>query len=383
MDSWIANLLITIVIIAVSAFFVVVEFSLMGARRNRLEETAESSATSRAGLRSLNELTVMLAGAQLGITASTFILGAVTKPWIHELLMPVMELFRLPLSVADVVAFILALLIVTFLHLVIGEMAPKSWAIAHPETALQLIAIPARGFIWVFRPLLLWINHMANLLVSKAGKEPVDRAGAAGYDVETLRHLVEHSRQTGAMDDESANQITGVIELESATASELAREHGSEVVPMPADATVADLQDLVLRKNIMRVLVFGRGSRVPRIVHVRDSLMADPQTPILEFSRPALTVAGSTTVQHTLDHMRARNEQLVVVGKADRDRAVWVLTWDDIMGQLWPQIAEELDRVAPPSTTHPPHAPQAAQAPGPAANPASARPLGGADKRHP
>ena len=348
-DTWWFNLIVTLLIIAASAFFVVIEFSLMGARRNRLEETAESSAASRAGLRSLNELTIMLAGAQLGITAATFVLGAVTKPWVHHLLMGPLEALGLPLGVADVVSFLLALLVVTFLHLVIGEMAPKSWAIAHPETALQLIAVPARGFIWLFRPLLIWINKMANKLVRMTGEEPVDRAGAAGYDAETLRHLVEHSRLAGTLDDDSANQITGVIELEAATAAQLAREHGSEILPLSADATVAELHDLVVRKSIMRVLVYPRASRIPRIVHVRDTLLADPDTPVLDFSRPALAVGSSSTVQKTLDQMRARNEQLVVVGKPTKDKTVWILTWDDIMGQLWPQITEQLDQAVPTS----------------------------------
>ncbi|MFS0467782.1 hypothetical protein ACL1CA_03150, partial [Corynebacterium striatum] len=90
-----------------------------------------------------------------------------------------------------------------------------------------------------------------------------------------------------------------------------------------------------------------KDSRVPRIVHVRDTLLAEPETPVLEFSRPALTVSSTLTVQKTLDHMRARNEQLVAVGKADKDKAMWILTWDDIMGQLWPQITEQLDQVTP------------------------------------
>lgn len=164
------DLIITILILIASAFFVIIEFATMGARRNRLEETAETSRTSRAGLRSLNELTIMLAGAQLGITACTLILGAVTKPWVHHLLMHPLETLGLSLGIADVVAFILALFIVTFIHLVIGEMAPKSWAITHPETALQLIAVPARGFIWIFRPLLTWINTMANHMVRATGE---------------------------------------------------------------------------------------------------------------------------------------------------------------------------------------------------------------------
>ena len=348
MDNWVLNLVATLLVIVASAFFVIIEFSLMSARRNRLEETAETSRASRAGLRSLNELTIMLAGAQLGITAATFILGAVTKPWVHHLLTAPLEALNLPTSVADVVAFIIALFIVTFLHLVIGEMAPKSWAITHPETALQMIAIPARGFIWLFRPLLEWINHMANVLVRKTGETPVDRAGAAGYDVDTLRILVEHSQETGTLDKNSATQITGVIELETSTVGEFARLHGSEIVPLPSDATVDELQQLCLSKNIMRALIYPKNSRMPQIVHVRDTLMAESDAPALQFSRPALTVAGSTTVQHTLDHMRARNEQMIIVGKASNKpgaQAVWILTWNNIMGQLWPQITEELDKV--------------------------------------
>lgn len=348
MDGWIFNLIVTILVIVLSAFFVIIEFSLLSARRNRLEETAETSRASRAGLRSLNELTIMLAGAQLGITAATFILGAVTKPWVHHLLMVPLEAMGLPMSIADVVSFIIALFIVTFLHLVIGEMAPKSWAITHPETALHYIAIPARGFIWLFRPLLVWINDMANAMVRRTGETPVDRAGAAGYDVDTLRTLVEHSRETGTLDESSASQITGVIELETSTVGEFARLHGSEIVPLPSDATVAELQSLCISKDIMRALIYTKNSRMPQIVHVRDTLMAEPDAPALQFSRPVLTVAGSTTVQHTLDHMRARNEQMIIVGKSNNKpgvQAVWILTWNNIMNQLWPQITEELDKV--------------------------------------
>ncbi|MFZ2291358.1 MAG: hypothetical protein WAW05_02935, partial [Corynebacterium casei] len=217
-----------------------------------------------------------------------------------------------------------------------------------PETALGMIAIPARGFIWLFRPLLVWINNMANTLVRRTGETPVDRAGAAGYDVDTLRTLVEHSRETGTLDESSASQITGVIELETSTVGEFARLHGSEIVPLPSDATVAELQSLCISKNIMRALIYTKNSRMPQVVHVRDTLLAQPDEPALQFSRPALTVAGSTTVQHTLDHMRARNEQMIIVGKSNNKpgaQAVWILTWNNIMNQLWPQITEELDKV--------------------------------------
>jgi len=344
MMNWYIALPVTVLIIVASAFFVVIEFSLLAARRNRLEETAESSASSRAALRSLNELTVMLAGAQLGITAATFALGAITKPWVHHLIEPAFG--ALPDSVGYAVSFALSLFIVTFLHLVVGEMAPKSWAIAHPESAIRVIARPARGFIAVFRPLLTWINQMANKLVKKAGEEPVERAAAKGYDADMLRSLVEHSRDSGALDDASASQISGVIALEFASV-------GEAVTPrtlLPSDATVAQVQDRSRSTGSMRVLIDAPASATdpaPHLVHVRDTLLADADTPADRYSRPALTLPQSTTMSEALNIMRGNNEQVAIVvpddGVADEPgEVVGVITWDDILSRLWPSIEEEL-----------------------------------------
>ena len=95
---------------------------------------------------------------------------------------------------------LLALLIVTFLHLVIGEMAPKSWAIAHQERSATLLALPMRGFIWLTRPLLTALNRAANRCLRKVGVTPVDEL-AAGQDPAALRHLVEHSATVGTLDE--------------------------------------------------------------------------------------------------------------------------------------------------------------------------------------
>ncbi|WP_346730399.1 CNNM domain-containing protein [Leucobacter rhizosphaerae] len=123
--SWWLVTIITVALIVASAFFVIVEFALLAARRHRLEQEADRSAAARSALRSMNELTVMLAFAQLGITACTFLLGAITKPAIDYALSPVFEQWGLPYVLADIIAFMLALIVVTFLHLVIGEMAPS------------------------------------------------------------------------------------------------------------------------------------------------------------------------------------------------------------------------------------------------------------------
>ncbi|MBM7790080.1 CBS domain containing-hemolysin-like protein [Tenggerimyces flavus] len=123
-----------------SSFFVAIEFALVAARRHRLAEAANTSVAARAAVKSARELSLLLAGSQLGITMCTLALGAIAKPAVHHLMTPVMEGWGLPDTTADVVAFILSLLVVTFLHLVVGEMAPKSWAISHPECPPSLVA---------------------------------------------------------------------------------------------------------------------------------------------------------------------------------------------------------------------------------------------------
>src|SRR3954463_6184067 len=159
----------TVVVVALSAFFVAVEFAALAAKRHRLEEAAPRSRSARAALRNSSELTLLLAGSQLGITAATLALGAISKPAVHHWLTPLFETWGLPLVAADVVGFILALLIVTFIHLVVGEMAPKSWAIAHPERSATLLALPMRAFMGLFRPVLRALHAPANRLARRGG----------------------------------------------------------------------------------------------------------------------------------------------------------------------------------------------------------------------
>lgn len=173
-------MLATVALIVLSAFFVIIEFALLGARRHRLEEVAATSLPARAALRGMNDLTLMLAGAQLGITLCTFVLGAITKPAVDAALGPVLLAWGLPPWAAGGLAFALALFVVTFLHLVIGEMAPKSWAIAHPERSAMAVGVLARAYIWPLRPLLNWINQSANRLVEASGVKPVESIAVGG-----------------------------------------------------------------------------------------------------------------------------------------------------------------------------------------------------------
>lgn len=324
-------IVVTVALIALSALFVVIEFSLLGARSHRLEAEAGSSRSARAALRSVNELTIMLAGAQLGITVCTFALGAVTKPAVDSWLSPVFTAWGVPSAVAGTAAFVMSLLIVTFLHLVVGEMAPKSWAIAHPETSAKATALPTRAYIWLLRPLLSWVNRIANRLVSASGVTPVDRAAVGGQDAEAIRALVEHSTSTGTLDSRFHQQLAGVLSLQDRTLGSLISP-GDRPTSVPSKATVADLQSVAHASGHLRILVEHPDGRAPGVVHVRDTLLEPGERPVQELARPVFTLSADTVLHDALSHFRRSGEQLVAV--LDEDRLVGVVTLADILSEV-------------------------------------------------
>lgn len=333
MSNPLAVIAVTALLIVLSGFFVVIEFALLGARRHRLELEASTSRSARAALRGMNELTVMLAGAQLGITACTFALGAVTKPAIDRWLGPLLEAVGLPTWIAGGSSFALSLLFVTFLHLVVGEMAPKSWAIAHPETAAKAVGVPARAFIRVVRPILVGINALANRLVAASGVTPVDRAAVGGRDAETIRQLVEQSAAKGTLDPQFQTQISEVIELERLTVGELVPQD-QEAVTVPAGASVDEVQAAAAASDHMRILLVSPEGGLPGVVHVRDTLTLPSGHPAAELARDAFVLHPSVPVYEALARMRERSEQLAVVVAGDR--VLGLVTVADIMRRVLP-----------------------------------------------
>ncbi|MFC5752273.1 CNNM domain-containing protein [Actinomadura rugatobispora] len=328
-NPWVV-LAATVAIIAASAFFVAIEFALMAAKRHRLEDAAPSSRAARAALRSASELTVLLAGAQLGITACMLALGAITKPAMHHWLTPLLESWGLALWAADVAGFVLALIIATFLHLVIGEMAPKSWAIAHPERSATLLALPMRGFMLLTRPLLRALNSAANWCLRKVGVEPADQV-AAGQDPDALRHLVEHSANVGALDAAYSARLSEALELQDLRIGDLVVT-GAELTAVAPSATVADVQAASHASSHLRVLVRADGTDWG-VVHVRDTLTEPDDAGIGRMARPAFLLPADTPVYSALTQMRETSNQLALI--TQDGRVLGVVTITDILHRLF------------------------------------------------
>ncbi len=322
----------TVALIVLSAFFVAVEFALMAAKSHRLAEAATSSVAARAALKNSGEITLVLAGSQLGITLCTLALGAITKPAVHDGLLPLLELIGAPPALADIASFVLALILVTLLHLVVGEMAPKSWAIAHPEKSAILLSLPMRAFMTLVRPILKAMNAAANTLVRLAGTEPIDEL-SSGQDASSLRALVEHSANVGALDAVYQGSLQSVLQLRVLRLRDVLPAD-QQLTCVGLGATIADVQAATRQRGHVRVLVRD-GHRTTGVVHVRDTLAtAELTTLAAELAREPVLLSIDTPLATALAAIRQQRTQLAVV--ADGETEVGVVTLDDILPRLMP-----------------------------------------------
>ncbi|MBB4931987.1 CBS domain containing-hemolysin-like protein [Lipingzhangella halophila] len=315
-------------IIILSAFFVAIEFALVAARRYRLEEAAETSTSARAALKSARDLSLLLAGSQLGITLCTLALGAITKPAVHHLLEPLFSEW-LPGPVSAVVSFVLALILVTFLHLVVGEMAPKSWAISHPEKSATLLALPMRFFMWWTRPALVLLNGMANWCLHRVGVSAVDEV-ATGHGPEDLRELVDHSAKAGALDEDRRDQLATALEVNSRPLREIftPKEELAGVSPTDSVETIKH----VSRESGHLRLVVREHRRPTGVVHVRDALTNTPETTAADLMRPVLTLHVETPIYAALSTMRESRTHLALV--ENEHGLVGLVTLQDMLDRL-------------------------------------------------
>ncbi|MBC3193196.1 DUF21 domain-containing protein [Pseudonocardia sp. C8] len=325
------SIIVSIALVGASAFFVAVEFALVAARNYRLEEAAQDSAAARAALRSARDLSLLLAGSQLGITLCTLGLGAVAKPAVDHALQPVLTGWGLASGVATVVSFVLSLVVVTFVHLVVGEMAPKSWAISHPERSAIMLALPMRGFMVLTRPLLVALNGLANRCLRAVGVEPVDEM-VSGRNADDLRQLVDHSARTGALDQERRDQLVTALELERTPVRELAHEPSG----VRADDDVTAVQDTARRTGHLRLIVRD-GDTPIGYVHVRDTLTRDPGTRARDLMRPVLALPADTPYHAAVNTMRDQRAHLALV--QDGGRLIGIVTLSDLVERLLPEPA--------------------------------------------
>lgn len=263
---------VLVLLLVGNAYFVAAEFAMVAARRDHVEPAAANGSTfARMSLRSVDELSNSLATTQLGITACSLIIGAVGEPALAHLIEGPLESWGVPSGLLHPIALVIALLIVTFLHMVFGEMVPKSMSIARPGPAALLLGPPLRVITIVFRPLVWLMNTSANAFVRHVLREtPTDDAGST-FTVDQLRAAVYESNEKGSLDQDETALITGAIEFQQRVARDAMTPLG-RVVSVPGTDTVAQVHRTCVESGFSRLPVRGHDEEFVGYVHVKDLL---------------------------------------------------------------------------------------------------------------
>ncbi|GAA1928418.1 hemolysin family protein [Streptomyces sodiiphilus] len=324
----------TVLLLVGSGFFVAAEFALVAAKHHRMEQAAEQGRRgARAALDGMRELSLMLAGAQLGITVCTLGLGSISKPAVSHQVDPLLRALGLPAGLSYVIAFVFAMTLVVLLHMVIGEMAPKSWAISHPERSAMLLAPPFRAIIKLVRPLIWVLNRISNVLVKMCRVTPREELTSV-HNREQLTHLVDESRRLGLISEADSGLITRSLTEPQSPVGDI-QVPAEDIAHVSAAAGPDEILAAAASSNHTRLLVRD-GDTVLGSVHARDALVASAGRQTVSagrLARPVPELTAQDTVAHAVEQLRHRRASLAVVRDAD-GRLTGLISLDDLLGRL-------------------------------------------------
>lgn len=327
-------LLISLALLAFNALFVAAEFAFVSARRHRLEETAAGGnrmtrLAAKSAVGGGRRLSLMLAGAQLGITLCTLGLGQVTEPAIEHALEPVFGAVGVPEGLRIAISLTIALALVTFLHMVVGEMAPKSWALTHPERAVLLLTFPFRAFTWLMRPLLSVLNALTNGILRLFGVQPRDEL-ATTRTPRQLAMLVGESGRMGLLDRQEHDLLTRALRLE-AEGIERLMVPIARTTMVPPTANSDTIRASARTSGHLRLLV-GTPDNIEGVLHAREALLA-PERTAEELARPMPRLPCVTQVPEAVAALQdARAHLALVIDQTDQ--VIGMVSLTDLLGEL-------------------------------------------------
>lgn len=326
------EVLVTALLLLGNAFFVGSEFALIASRRTVIEPLAATSRRAAWALSAMNQIPLMIAGAQLGITICSLSLGAIAEPALARLLEGPFGAVGLPVGAVHPMAFVLALVVVVFLHTVVGEMVPKNITLAGPEASALVLGPAMLAFCVGTKPLLAAMRWAAKAVLKLWNIEATDAVKTV-FTAEELAGMVTQARSEGLLGSEQHARITAALALNDRTAADTLRPW-SGVSTIADDVSPATLEVLATRTGRSRFPVIQRDTRrVLGFVHVKDVLGyegAARRQPIpTDIIRSLGVVAPERTLAELLLTMRRDRRHILLV--SDGRTPLGVITLDDVL----------------------------------------------------
>jgi CBS domain containing-hemolysin-like protein len=341
------GLLAVLGLVVANAFFVAAEFSLVSARRTKLEEMGNAGdRKARLALRAIQSIDRTISTTQLGITLASLGLGWVGEPAIASLMQGLLT--SIPMAIRQVtvhgIAVALAFTLITILHIVLGELVPKAMALSNPERLSTYLVVPLTAFSWVMAWPIRMLKALSNGILKLLRISPATTRERV-HSVEEIRMLVEQSEEHGNLPQENARMLEGVFEFSEKTAEEVMTPR-TDVVALQADATVEAGADLAAESKKSRYPVYQDTlDEITGIVHTKDLLLAVRQRPgalVKEFMRAPLFVPGTKEVEDVLVDMKRQKSHMAVV-LDEYGGTAGVVTMEDLLEEIVGPIVDEFD----------------------------------------
>ena len=335
-------LVVGIVLLFANAFFVAAEFALVSARRTQVELRAQhGSAMARTTLGAMERVSLVMAGAQLGITICSLGLGAVAEPAVAHLIEPALHALGVPAAWEHPIAFAIALSLVVYLHVVLGEMVPKNLALAGPERAAILLGPPMMVVVTMLRPVIVTLNAVANLVIRLMRVEPRDEV-ASSFTREQVEAMVDESRHEGAIDEGEYERISGALGFTSLSVRDVQLPI-ADLQTVRRGARVTDVEKICAETGFSRFPVTDDAGDLIGYLHIKDVLQPDPagRASVVEdkWIRPFATVSPDASLVSALQTLQSMGAHMARVVDGNGD-VIGVATLEDVIEELVGEIRD-------------------------------------------
>ncbi|WP_239256103.1 hemolysin family protein [Listeria ilorinensis] len=335
-------------LIGVSAFFVATEFAIVKMRPSRLDQLiAEGNKRAHLARHIYNHLNAYLSACQLGITISSLGLGWLGESTVEAALHPLFDLLSVPSSVVTVLSFILAFVIITFLHVVVGELVPKTLAIDKTEAVALSVARPLHIFYKLMFPF-IWLLNESSVLISKLfGLEPASEHEIA-HTEEELRIIVGESYKSGEINQSEFRYVNKIFDFDERMAKEVMIPR-TEIVTVETGQSIADLSDIMENERYTRYPVIdGDKDHIIGVLNLKEILSAyvkhgsDPSFSIDPYVKPIIRVIETIPIKELLIRMQKERSHIAIL-LDEYGGTSGLVTVEDIVEEIVGDIRDEFD----------------------------------------
>jgi CBS domain containing-hemolysin-like protein len=344
------SLLLVGVLILVNAFFVAAEFALVSVRRTRIEELVTQGKRGAQAVRSaVQDPDRFIAATQLGITLASLGLGWVGEPALSHLIDPLTALIPIPKSMADLTAHgisaALAFAVITFLHVVLGELTPKSVALQRPEQTAMFVAQPLIGVEWLFKPAIWLLNGTGNAVVRLFGLRPAGGHELA-HSAEEIRMLAAASADQGILEESEYDMLDSIFDLRRMTVRQLMIPR-TEMIALPAGASLRDAVELQKENPHGKFPVYEKDiDHIVGVLYLRDVIehlaTGRLDSAVQRFIREAIFVPETARINTALRTFRDKRERVAIV-LDEYSGTAGMLTLEDILEEIAGDLPDQFD----------------------------------------